>query len=251
MKLARFCPAAFPDDPAEIGENGENPGLGGEGNASPHIGGIFKASGHYAGGLRRGGARNRADRISHTLTEAQCFALIDAAERALEVGRPFNRFVTILWERGGIASGENAGTTGRFVKLASDWARRRGYRLPWAWVQEHGPVNGAHVHMLLHVPPDLDPLFRPMPLRWVKHLLPGRYVPSVLQCQKIAGGRYYSATPDLYRMNLERKLEYMLKASSGEIAARFTGRWLPRGCIVQGKRAGVWQRAIPGTDNMA
>ena len=56
--------------------------------------------------------------------------------------------------------------------VASDWARRHGFKLRWAWVQEWGSFNGAHVHILLHVPPYLDPIFRPMPLRWAKRLLP-------------------------------------------------------------------------------
>ena len=144
--------------------------------------------GNYGRLLPRGGSRNRADRSSGQLTERQCRDLIDAAMMAEALGQPFNRFVTILWERGGINSRDNATITGRFIKIASDWARQHGYRLNWGWVQEWGSFNRAHVHILLHVPPFLDPIFRPMPLRWTKRLLPAGYINGALECRKLHYG---------------------------------------------------------------
>ena len=67
-----------------------------------------------------GGARNRADRTSDSLTLKQATGIIDAAQFAAAIGLPFNRHVTIHWERAGIADNRAAAATGYFLKLASD-----------------------------------------------------------------------------------------------------------------------------------
>jgi hypothetical protein len=190
-----------------------------------------------------GGARNRADRSSYQLTERQCSDLIDAAGQAEALGQPFNRFITLLWERGGIDGRDNAKTTGQFIKLVSDWARRHGYKLKWAWVQEWGSINGAHVHILLHVPPCLDPIFRPMPLRWTKQILPAAYIGGVLDCQKLG---FKSNTP-AREEEVIGKVHYMLKCAPAALESKLgmTGRghaeW-GKSCMVFGKRLARWQR---------
>lgn len=192
--------------------------------------------------LLRGGSRNRADRPSDQLSERQCRDLIDAAEKAEALGQPFNRFMTLLWERGGIDSRDNANVTGRFIKLASDWARQRGYKLNWAWVQEWGRHNRAHVHILLYVPPLFDPIFRPMPLRWTKRLLPDAYVTGVLECQKLG---FRTNTP-AREAEVMGKVHYMLKCAPAaleiklDMVARGYCQW-GQGCVTFGKRAGIWQ----------
>lgn len=80
--------------------------------------------------------------------------------------------------------------------------------------------------------------FRPMPLRWVKSLLPGPYVPGVLQSQRIGGAL---SCPFAYRLNLERKLHYMLKAATVETGRRLNLGRAGHTSIVFGKRAGVSQ----------
>jgi hypothetical protein len=190
-----------------------------------------------------GGARNRADRSSDQLTERQCSDLIDAAGQTEATGQPFNRFITLLWERGGIDGRDNAKVTGQFIKLVSDWARRHGYKLNWAWVQEWGSTNGAHVHILLHVPPCLDPIFRPMPLRWTKQLLPAAYIGGVLQSQMLGFANYAPAR----EAKVMGKVHYMLKCAPALLEAKLcmTGRgyaqWGKSG-IVHGKRLAHWQR---------
>jgi hypothetical protein len=67
-----------------------------------------------------GGARNRAARTSGSLTMAQCHAILAAAGWANAIGLPFNRMVTIHWERAGISDARAAWATGRFLKLARD-----------------------------------------------------------------------------------------------------------------------------------
>lgn len=195
--------------------------------------------------LQRGGAHNRADRQSWHLTEQQCRQLIDAVNRAEAAGLPFNRYITILWERAGTHSTLNARITGAFIKRAADWLRPYGYRLAWAWVQENSVRNGAHVHMLLHVPPELDPLFRVMPLRWVKLALPGSYKRGTIETQRIAGANALPVSTVFYRANRDRKVGYMLKGCTATVGASLGLSRRGEASFITGKRLGVWQRSGP------
>lgn len=190
--------------------------------------------------LQRGGARNSATRTSLLLTADQCRAIIDAAAQAEAVGRPFNRFITIAWQNGGFPAQRCVRATGHFIRLVRDWARRHGYRLVWAWTQESSHKRGAHVHVLLHVPNRLVSQFRRMPLAWVKRVL-GRYESGVLNTQRIRGSSTGGPMSATYRENLDRKIRYMLKASSEATASQFGLGRCNEGCLVFGKRAGVWQ----------
>lgn len=192
--------------------------------------------------LARGGARNRADRQSRHLTRHQCDKLRDAAERALAAGLPFNRFITILWQRGGVDAANNAAATGAFIKRAADWLDHHGGRLAWAWVQENSRNNGAHVHILLHVPPTLDPLFRVMPSRWAKAILPGPCLPGTVQTQRVRGAQSLATMPALYCANLDRKLGYMQKGALPAVGAALGLARHGEASLVTGKRLGVWQR---------
>lgn len=197
--------------------------------------------------LARGGARNRADRQSCHLTRHQCDKLLDAADRAIAAGLPFNRYITILWQRAGVDAANNATVTGAFIKRAADWLHHHGGRLAWAWVQESSRKNGAHVHILLHVPPALDPLFRVMPSRWVKAILPGPCPPGTVETQRVRGAQSVAIMPALYRANLDRKLDYMLKAAWPAVGALLGLARHGEASIVTGKRLGVWQRNRPLT----
>lgn len=181
-----------------------------------------------------------------TLTRRQCCAIIDGWERASAAGKPFNRFITLLWERGGLAGPDATAATRSFVKVASDWMRLRRERLLWAYVHEWGAKNGAHVHILLHVPPALQSEFRHMPMRWTKKILPGRYVAGVVDTKIIPG----ADTPDnlswdLYGHSVFARIHYMLKAAPPSLEAELgmTGwgrsRWGQTSRIF-GKRAGAW-----------
>ena len=196
--------------------------------------------------LKRGGARRQRDVASNQLSEKQCSDLVEAAMVAWEGGFPFNRFITLLWERSGVDARQNGETTARFVKLASDWARRHGYRLVWGWVQEYGSINGAHVHLLLHVPLELGSLFRPMPVRWTKLCLPGVYVQGTVESQNIRFSHCIANNPEAYQAALMGKVHYMLKCSPAALERKLSmiGRgpkpWGQSG-VTFGKRAGIWQ----------
>lgn len=194
--------------------------------------------------LKRGGARNRASRRSWQLRERDCLKLIDASLAAWQAGMPLNRYITIGWGRGGISADQAVDATGQFIRLAREWMRARDCSMPWAWVQECGTSFGQHAHILLHIPPHLAPLFRSMPLRWTKAILPGRYVAGVLQTQRLK--RCAKVHEGAYETELFGKVHYMLKAAPVELEAvadmaRYRRKEWGQFCPVIGKRVGVWQ----------
>lgn len=51
------------------------------------------------------------------------------AWRALEIGKPYNRFITLMVEEGGFTEREVSAATRSFIKLIADWLRPKGGRL--------------------------------------------------------------------------------------------------------------------------
>ena len=82
--------------------------------------------------------------------------LIEAAQRALAIGLPFNRHLTVHWAKANLSDAEAAAATGRMIKLICDWARKHGGKVVHAWVRENGPDKGTHSHILLHIPQGLS-----------------------------------------------------------------------------------------------
>lgn len=199
-----------------------------------------------AGKGKRGGARHDRNRLSYVITERQCRDLFDAVDVASRLGRPFNRWITIAWGRNGIDSRDNRKLTGQWIKLAGDWLRRRGERLVWAYVQEASDRNGAHVHILLHVPPLFDPIWRPFPSRWITQLLGKRPQRDTLQCQRIAAGDGTMAGDAAYDAAVLGKAHYMLKAAPKALETALGVEWVGRKpwgvpCAVYGVRLSIWQ----------
>ena len=197
--------------------------------------------------LKRGGPRNRRDRVSWQLGEGNCRRVIDRSFDAWDEGQPLTRFITLAWGLAGIDAERAVWATGQFINMAREWMRGHGYPMPWVWVQETGDTFGQHAHILLHVPPELNGLFRPMPRRWAKAVLRGGYVNRAVQSQRLAGASAIEANPARYEAALRGKLHYMLKcapaALESDLGLRGWGHktWGQQ-CRVIGKRAGVWQR---------
>ena len=125
--------------------------------------------------------------------------------------------------------------------------RHHGYRMPWVWVQECGKVFGQHAHILLHVPAELEELFRTMPLPWVKVILSGRYVTGTVDSRRLASAYNAQRNPWQYEAALLGKLNYMLKCSppqnEADLGLLGYGHkpWGDQSYVI-GKRAGAWQR---------
>lgn len=195
---------------------------------------------------KHGGARNQRGRSTMALTERQCRDQIAAAQLSMAMGLPYNRWITIAWEKGGIDARDAVQATGQFVKLAREWVQSQEGQMPWQWTQERGRKLGAHVHMLLHVPPELDPLFGTLPKRWVKRLLPGRYVAGVLHVRKLPTGQNEASNPAVADAIIMGKVHYMLKAAPVTLESKLAMERYRRvhwgqPCMVFDKRAGIWQ----------
>ncbi|WP_221792625.1 hypothetical protein [Aquisediminimonas sediminicola] len=173
---------------------------------------------------------------------------MSASNQAMALGKPFNRFITILWQHGGIDERKAVIATGDFIKLASDWMRPKDGPLYWAWTHEWGATNGAHVHILLHVPPRLDPLFRVMPRRWVARLLPQGYLDGAVETKRIRGAKAYNGiTSALYHYDVMGRLRYMMKAADPALEMKlglvgYGNEPWGQSSLIYGKRSGRWQK---------
>ncbi|MEE4537528.1 MAG: hypothetical protein V2J51_03425 [Erythrobacter sp.] len=198
--------------------------------------------------LKQGGPRNRADRPSWQLTEHQCRNVIARSFDAWALGLPMNRFITLAWGKAGIDADKAVWATGEFIDKAREWMRGHGYPVtPWVWVQERGPKLGQHAHILLHVPPGLDDLFRPMPCRWGKSFTGGKYQKGHVDAPKLDAAKSAHINPLAYKAQLLGKLHYMLKCAPAELEAPLEmegwgyGEDWGQSNKVIGRRASHWQ----------
>ena len=191
-----------------------------------------------------GGARKRKNEFSDALTRAQCLAILASVDAMIARGMPPNRFLTVHWEKLGVAPADAFEKQSRFFNLARDWARKRGHEIAWLWIRENDfgdGMKGEHVHILLHVPEPLLPvIIRTMTRRWLLRVTDGKYVKGASRFVTI-GQRAsdYRNAPEIYRENLSKLLVgYLLKGASKEAAHELA---LPRcadGGRVMGKRWG-------------
>ena len=180
---------------------------------------------------RHGGARNRVDRISDSLTRAQCRNLIASAMTAMEIGRAFNRFITVHWESAGIADSEAMTATTAFLKALREWAGATAY----IWTRENGDGKGSHLHILAHIPAGKH--WRgALSRRWLERITGKLYRRDVILTRRIVG----AGQPDgaLYRANLGTVLAYVLKGANPDAAAALGFAHESGGRII-GKRCGT------------
>lgn len=159
---------------------------------------------------------------------------------------PLSRFITLAWGMAGLDGQASVVATSAFIKMARDWMARHGYRMPWVWVQERGTKFGQHAHILLHIPAELDLLFRPMPRRWVKSILGGVYVTDTVDTKRLNAAHSARIAPHAYQGQLLGRLHYMLKCAPAalecelQLAGWGIKSWGQRSLVI-GKRAAVWQ----------
>jgi hypothetical protein len=164
--------------------------------------------------------------------------LVEAAQRAWAIGRPFNRHLTVHWAKAGLSDAQAATATGSFVKLIIDWARRHGGTC-YVWVRENGERKGSHTHILLHVPRGLS---LALTRRWYRTVtgwrgkLPSRAVKTVCiggsaRCA-FAGGEHYSA-------NLANIVSYVLKGVDKRGGTALDLDRYASGGEIQGKRLSI------------
>jgi hypothetical protein len=190
----------------------------------------------------RGGARNRADRESFELACAQIANLTAAERHAALIGLPFTRMISIHWEAAGVPLSGMAAATGRFTDLMTRALARHGSRTAWLWSHENGERKGGHCHLLAHVPAELVPMLTRLQLGWLRRITLRSYRARVIYSRPI-GGRLgiETSNPDLYAINLQVALQYVLKGASPEAASQFSLERLEPGGRIIGKRCGTSQ----------
>lgn len=191
----------------------------------------------------RGGARNRADRESHALTQAQVANLRAAERHARQIGLPFTRWITISWKLAGVPLEGMVKATGRFVDLLSRTLARHGSQTAWIWVHENGPNYGWHCHLAIHVPAELVPLVMKLQKRWLRRITRRPYFAGVIKSKPI-GLRLglEKANPPLHAENLNVVMGYACKAApQSALDALVIDRPHKDGGLVLGKRCSMSQ----------
>jgi len=188
----------------------------------------------------RGGAINRRDRLSSALTLKAATGLTEAASFALAIGLGLNRFVTIHWQTAGAS--DDLAATGQWLKLAGDWIRSRGGQFAYLWVRENGPDKGAHVHILMHLPPDLAHGFNRRQQGWVK-ACGAKRKRNVLYSRPIGRNYHHYSSGWIdgrcYDANLSETLDYVLKGADDAARAGLGIKRSEHGGHVVGKRCGT------------
>lgn len=191
--------------------------------------------------FQRGGARPRKDKVSGALTIKQVEHIMQAIIAADMIGLPFNRFITIHWERAGLTGQDSALATSRFLKLARDNLVSKGFPFASIWVRENDEGDrskGDHVHILAHVPKGHS-LGR-WQRRWIRIITGKPYRKNVILTRTIA--RHSEAAenaPEHYQLNLTILAEYILKGACREAAMAFNLPSWRLGGKVEGQRVGM------------
>jgi hypothetical protein len=169
---------------------------------------------------------------------------------------PLTRLVTVHWGALGVADAGATQATGRLLKLLRDALAVRGLPCAFAWVRENDAGNGmkgAHVHILLHIPPAAGPAFLRRLPSWARLAAGGRlerrtgriigpaYVRGAVNTRRIGGT--LAARSDVHAANLAGTLAYVLKGVDDDAAAVLGITQREAGGLVQGKRVG-WSENI-------
>jgi len=163
----------------------------------------------------RGGARNRADRPSLSLTEAQVANLRAAEHHSGVIGLPFTRMITIHWKAAGVALEGIAKATGSFIDKLTKWLSRRGHKTAWLWVHENAGDKGWHCHILIHIPARVVSRLPAAQKRWLRQITGRTYSKRVIRSDPI-GGRLglECSNPQLHHANRKAALAYLMKGAS-------------------------------------
>lgn len=190
----------------------------------------------------RGGARNRADRVSDALTVAQVARLKAAESHSRQIGLPFTRMITIHWEAAGVPLEGMAKATGRFIDLLTKALARHGSPTAWLWVHENGDGKGGHCHLLAHVPPSLVSVVTGLQLGWLRRISGNPYRARVIHSRPIGGKLGLEhGNSELHAINLGIAFAYILKGAEPKAASRFDLERLEPGGRIIGKRCGASQ----------
>lgn len=190
----------------------------------------------------RGGANNRADRVSNGLSAKQIERLIASYMFAKKIDLPLNRFITIHWQAAGIALADMPAATGRYLDLMRKCLARHGTNTAWLWVHENGEGKGGHCHILAHIPAKLVSRLSKLERSWIKRISGKPYKAKVIKSKPIGGRLALEINNlELASANSKAVLAYMLKGANPEAANKWQLERKEAGGPIIGKRCGFSQ----------
>ena len=189
--------------------------------------------------FRHGGAGNRATVTSDYLTLRQAQDLMAAAQRALDMGKPLTRHLTVRLEQQGVSDADAVKAIGKLITLLRDHVRKTaGGEIAYIWSREHGAIIGGHVHILLHLPAGYIWHGKRVQ-RWIQRISGRRYKKGAIKTTRIGRtAKAHESNPGLYLANLAKIVGYVLKGTCPKAGAALKlERINPQGRIM-GKRCG-------------
>lgn len=152
--------------------------------------------------------RREASRLveSTEIAIAKAEPLILAEAHAASSGRQLNRFVTIAFAANNCPM-RTVEALGLYLKAASDWLNCHGVPLACIWVIENPAHKDEHVHLLIHLPPDLTKRFSELQRGWIART-GTRWAKGVVKTKVVADTRKARAGV----------VRYMLKGCDAEVA---------------------------------
>jgi hypothetical protein len=185
-----------------------------------------------------GGARNSASRQSDSISLLKAVELVEAAQQAIAIGLPFNRHLTVHWEKAGLTDLQASSATGRLLKLVLDWVRKQGGAVAYAWVRENGDGKGSHTHILLHVPRGLTLAFT---RRWYARATQryGHPKGAVRSVRIGDNARSAFSADEWYQAHLASVVSYLLKGVDQQHGAALDLDRHGEGGMILGKRVSI------------
>jgi hypothetical protein len=126
--------------------------------------------------------------------------------------------------------------------------RSRGVKTAFVWVRENGPGKGAHVHILLHLPPGLSDPFNRRQRGWLK-ACGGVWKKGVLKSRPIGRDlRHFAGQGPArvtYEANLKAVVGYVLKGADEVTRQALQIQRVEPGGVIVGKRCGASQNIGP------
>ncbi|GJL87880.1 MAG: hypothetical protein DHS20C03_15890 [Minwuia thermotolerans] len=178
--------------------------------------------------------RREASRLvtSTEIAIAKAEPLILAEAHAASTGRRLNRFVTIAFAAN-LCPMRTIEALGLYLKAASDWLNTQGVPLVCIWVIENPAHKDEHVHLLIHLPTELEKRFSELQRGWIART-GTRWGKGVVKSKCVYDSR--EARAGIVR--------YMLKGCDAEAAKDFRVIRTNEGAI-EGKRCGFSESLGP------
>lgn len=162
-----------------------------------------------------------------------------AAQRAMVLGKPLTRHLTVRLERQGIPDADAVKAIGRLITLLRDHVRKtNGSEIAYIWSREYGAIIGGHVHMLLHLPAGYVWQGQRVQ-RWIERISGRAYRKGTIKTTRIGrAANAHESNPNLYLANLATVVGYVIKGACPKAeAALKLERTKAQGRVI-GKRCG-------------